>query len=341
MKGSVIALDTWNGARAAALVVDGRLEDILVDPPGDAPPAPGTVFRAVADRPMKGQGGVFVTLPEGQTGFLRVKEAVKAGQSLLVQVTGFGEPGKAVPLTTKLIFKGRYVLVTPGAPGINVSRQIRNEEERIRLLNAVDGFAVAASETGLIVRSQAVGSVVAELAAEAEQLIGLAQAILADRDGAPERLLDGPDAHALALRDWRAPEQRDIGPGAFARHGIDEMVAAVRAARVDLPGGASAWIEPTRALVAVDVNTGGDTSPAAGLKANIALARDLPRQLRCRGLGGQITIDFAPMPKRDRRQIEQVLRSAFRGDGTETALVGWTPLGHYELQRKRDRLPLT
>ena len=79
---------------------------------------------------------------------------------------------------------------------------------------------------------------------------------------------------------------------------------ALRAAHVPLGGGASMYVEPTRALVAVDVNTGGDTTPAAGLKANIAAARELPRQLRLRGLGGQITLDLAPMPKKDRRQFE-------------------------------------
>ena len=99
-------------------------------------------------------------------------------------------------------------------------------------------------------------------------------------------------------------------------------------------------IEPTRALVAVDIDTGGDTSPAAGLKANIAAMRALPRALRVRGLGGQVTIDAAPMPKRDRRQVETVLKSALRDDRIETAIVGWTPLGHLELQRKRDRHPL-
>ena len=101
------------------------------------------------------------------------------------------------------------------------------------------------------------------------------------------------------------------------------------------------YVEPTRALVAVDVNTGGDTSPAAGLKANLAAARELPRQLRLRGLGGQITLDLAPMAKKDRRGFETALRAAFRKDGVETALVGWTPLGHYELQRKRDRVALS
>jgi Rne/Rng family ribonuclease len=98
-------------------------------------------------------------------------------------------------------------------------------------------------------------------------------------------------------------------------------------------------IEPTRALVAVDVNTGTDTSPAAALKVNIAAARDLARHLRLRGLGGQVVVDFAPMPKRDRSILDQVLKAAFKADG-EVNLAGWTTLGLYELTRKRDRLPL-
>ena len=100
------------------------------------------------------------------------------------------------------------------------------------------------------------------------------------------------------------------------------------------------FIEATRALVAVDVNTGGDFSFAAGLKANLAAARDLPRQLRLRGLGGQVVIDFAPVGKKDRLSIEQVLTRALRADAIDTNIVGWTPLGHLELQRKRERLPL-
>ncbi|MEL6643326.1 MAG: ribonuclease E/G [Pseudomonadota bacterium] len=102
----------------------------------------------------------------------------------------------------------------------------------------------------------------------------------------------------------------------------------------------SMTIEPTRALIAIDVNTGADFSPAAGLKANLSAARELPRQLRLRGLGGQIVIDFAPMPKKDRRTLEEALRKSFRADPVETSLVGWTTLGHYELQRKRERRPL-
>jgi len=128
--------------------------------------------------------------------------------------------------------------------------------------------------------------------------------------------------------------------GCFDALGGTEEIVARASPHVALRTGGSMAIEPTRALVAVDVNTGSDGSPAAGLKANIAAARDLPRQLRLRGLGGQITLDLAPMPKKDRKTFETALRAAFRADQVETALAGWTPLGHYELHRKRDRIPL-
>ena len=127
----------------------------------------------------------------------------------------------------------------------------------------------------------------------------------------------------------------------FEEHGVLEAIDAVLTPRVALPGGGHLMIEPTRALVAVDVNTGADTSPAAALKANIAAARDLPRQLRLRGLGGQVVVDFAPMPKKDRLVLEQQLRAAFKTEAAETSLAGWTPLGLYELVRKRDRVALT
>lgn len=88
------------------------------------------------------------------------------------------------------------------------------------------------------------------------------------------------------------------------------------------------------------MNTGPDASPAAGLKANIALAKVLLRALRVRGLGGQIVVDFAPSPKKERRQIETALRNAIKADGVETSMAGWTVLGNFELQRKRERIPL-
>lgn len=341
MKGRVLVLDEINGRQAAALMVDGRLEELAIDPSDDVA-IPGAIYRAVADRPVKGQGGIFVKLPAG-SGFLRQISGVAPGQRLLVQVTGPAEPGKAVPVTTRLLFKSRFAIITPDAPGLNISRKIKDDARREELgAMATAGMAGANERLGVILRSGCVDAEDQAIVEDIAAMRGLAEAVLADISGPPELLVDGPSAHDLAFRDWLDPavDDADTEPESLERHGVTEAIDALRLSRVPLESGASMVIEPTRALVAVDVNTGPDTSPAAALKANVAAARDLPRQLRLRGLGGQVVVDFAPMPKRDRHILDQVLKASFKSDG-EANLAGWTTLGLYELTRKRDRLPLT
>ncbi|QYZ70080.1 ribonuclease E/G [Neotabrizicola shimadae] len=340
MKGRVIHLDEISGRPAAALVVDGRLEDFLIDPADDQP-LPGAMWRAVADRPMKGQGGMFVKLPGGVSGFLRQTAGIAPGQRLIVQGTGPAEDGKALPVTTRLLFKSRYAIVTPGAPGLNISRRIRDEDERAALQPLAEAaMAGAPEDLGLILRSACEGAEPEAVAEDIAAMRGLAEAVVADLEGGPELLVEGAGAHDLAWRDWGDPVPDEVVDGAMARDGVLDLVQELLSPRVDLPGGGHMMIEPTRALIAVDVNTGTDTSPGTGLKVNIAAARDLPRQLRLRGLGGQIVVDFAPVPKRDRAILDQVLRAAFKSDGEQTQLAGWTTLGLFEMTRRRDRLPL-
>lgn len=340
MKGRVIVLDHLDGREAAALMVDGRIVDLRIDPPDHYPPGPETIIRATIDRPLKGQGGALVRLPNG-TGFLRQAKGVKAGATVLVQVLGVADAPKAPPVSTRLLFKSRYAIVTPDAPGINIARAIRDEAERDRLREIA--HEAGNDPHGLILRSAADRVSARTVIADIRAMRDLADRVLKDVDGPPAILLDAPCAHHLAWRDWAYPDPDDVvdASGAFADHGVDDAAAVFLNPQLGLSGGAHARIEPTAALVAIDVNTGPQTSPSAGLKANLALARDLPRQLSLRGLAGQITIDLAPMPKKDRRSFEDCLRRAFRADGTDTVLAGWTPLGHFELQRKRDRWPLT
>ncbi|MDF3415784.1 ribonuclease G [Sulfitobacter sp. M57] len=336
MKGRTIILDHLGEVEAAALMVDGKLDDLLID--SDAP-RPGTVYRAIADRPVKGQGGMFLKTPDGSA-FLRQIKGLAPGQPILVQVTGFAEPGKAIPVTAKVLFKSRYAIVTPDAPGLNISRSIKDEGERDRLLeiahDAADG-----TEHGLILRSSCVGAEGEDIAEDIAAMLTLAATVVEDTASGMEVLIEGDGPHVLAWREWTEPAEVVTETGGFENHGALDALEDARSALVGLGGGASMYVEPTRALVAVDVNTGNDASLAAGIKANMACARLLPRALRVRGLGGQITLDLAPMPKKDRRAFENALRGAFRGDEVETALVGWTPLGHYELQRKRARVPLS
>ncbi len=337
MKGRMIVLDHLGEREAAALLVDGKLQDLLVDDEGA--PRPGAIYRAICDRPLKGQGGMFLRLPDGETAFLRQGKGLAPGQVILVQVTGYADDGKAVPVTDRVLFKSRYAIVTPGKPGINVSRQIKDDDARERVLACAHEVGLTEG-SGLILRSSCEAASDEDIIEDIAAMEALASAIMADVTGDAEALTEGDGPHALAWREWVEPAQVVTEAGGFEDQGVLDQMAELSRARVGLDAGAFMYVEPTRALVAVDVNTGGDTSPAASLKANLAACKALPRALRLRGFGGQIVMDMAPMSKAHRKQVESALRAAFRGDSIDTTLVGWTPLGHFELQRKRERLPV-
>lgn len=336
MKGRMIVLDHVNGAEAAAYMVDGQLDDLLIDV-SDAP-RPGAVFRGICDRPIKGQGGMMLRLPDGQIAFLRQAKGLKPGQPMLVQVTGYGDDGKAVPVTDRVLFKSRYAIVTPGKPGLNISRQITDDDVRDDLLAVA--HEVHDDQFGLILRSSCQFGDEAEIADDILAMQDMARTVLADAQGTtPEALTEGDGPHLLAWREWSGAAEVVTDNGSFETHGVLDQIEALASPRIQL-GEGSMYVEPTRAMVSVDVNTGNDTSPGAALKTNLAACRALPRALRLRGLGGQIAIDFVSMSKAHRKQVEQSLRAAFRNDPIETSLVGWTQMGLFEAQRKRERLPL-
>ena len=336
MKGRIIVLDHIQSREAAALMVDGVLQDFLIA--SDAP-APGTIYRARADRPVKGQGGMFLSTPDGPA-FLRQVKGLAPGALLLVQVSGYAEPGKAIPVTSRILFKSRYAIVTPDAPGLNVSRSIRDEDERDRLLELAHD-RMQDSPFGLILRSCCNGAEAEDIAQDIAEMRAQAEQVMSDTGTEPETLFDGDSPHVLAWRDWTDPAEIETQEGSFDTCGVLDALDSTRALSQPLQGGGHLYVQPTRALVAVDVNTGSDSSMAAGTRANFACAKALPRVLRVRGLGGQVTVDLAPMPKKERRGFEAALRAAFKNDPEETILAGWTPLGHFELQRKRGRIPLS
>lgn len=328
MKGNQIVRGEYRGREAAALFVNGQLDDLLLD--SDAPRR-GTIYRARATRPVKGQGGMFFDTPDGSA-FMRGAKGIAPGSFHLVQVTGYAEAGKAIPVTGRLIWKSRFAIATPGAPGVNVSRQIRDEDTRVALLDAAHGVADAFEDCGVVLRSAAAHAELNAVTSDVSHVCNVISVVLADGGDKVEKLLEGASPHELAERDW--PD------GSVISQSFDDVIDLARSDVFPIGNGGSMAVEPTRACIAVDVNTGPDMSPSAGLKANIAAARDLPRLLRIKGLGGQIVVDFAPMSKRDRRAVESALRTAFRADEIESALVDWTPMGHFEINRKRARVPL-
>lgn len=323
-----------------ALVAGGRLEDLLIDPPeGDETPAMEEIHLVRVRRNIPRQGAAMVKMAGGASGFLRDAKGVSEGDLVVAQVSGMAEPGKATPMTGRRLHRGRYAILTPLSPGVNVARSVKETETRAAL-EKLGRAALDGAETGLILRSAAAEAEEDAIRADIADLLAVEAVVASGADGPPALLAEAPGAEAFAWREWGEPDEVVREDGAFDRLGLWDGIDRLRSPRADLGGGAWMAVEATSALVAVDVNTGGDLSPDAAAKANLAACADLPRQLRLRGLGGQITVDFAPMRKTDRKAVESALKKAFRSDPVQTTLAGWTPLGHFECLRKRERRPL-
>ena len=332
LKERLIVIEPGPPAKVA-LVVDGRLEDLLIDPTDNAPQME-EIHLVRVRRVIAKQGVAHVKLGDGK-GFLRDAKGVKEGDLVIAQVSGMAEPGKGVPMTTRRLHRGRYAILTPHAPGVNVARSIKDKAERDRLT------AIAApliGEGGVILRSAAEGVADDVIAEDIADLMQIEAAVTADNP--PGLLAEAPGAEIFAWREWGEPDEVVREDGAFDRLGLWGAIDTLRSPRAELGHGAWMSVEPTSALVAVDVNTGADASFDAAQKANMAACAELARQLRLRGLGGQVVVDFAPMRKNDRKAVESALKRAFSGDPVQTTLAGWTPLGCFELLRKRERRPL-
>lgn len=342
-KGRIVVLDEVNGKPAAALLVNGQIHDLLIEADNNLP-KPEAIYRGRTTLPMKGQNGIILDIGNGQKAFLRNAKGIPQGTQMTVQVATHAEIGKATPVVNKLIFKSRYCIVTPDAPGLNIARSIKDDEERDRLLEIVHEVSTNRSnEYGLIIRSSAMDIDADAISDDINAMYDLADNVMSQTSGDPALIMPAPTAEMKAWRDWVNPDPDEVIKeiNSFETMGIWDHIEKLKHSKSKLPNGASMIIEPTSAFVAVDVNTGNDFSLSAGLKANLAVAKELPNQLSLRGLGGQIIIDFAPSPKKDRKLIETALNSSFRKGKIDTVVVGWTTLGNFELQRKRERIPLS
>ncbi len=331
MNGKIVLLDYFEGKEAAALLLDGKLYDFFAE---ENSKAPGTIFRVKVKHQLKGSGGIFVESPDGDF-FLHQTKGVNTGDIILVQVSSYGDGEKLPGVTTKILFKSRYAIVTPFTGGLNIAKNIQDGDRRIWLKNMVTE-GLEKIPYGMILRSSCKYASDSEILNDCRKMITAAQKVLSGDKNKLGLVYRSHSPHQMAWREWSDIPAANERSGSFAEYGVLELIDELKSSKVIVNNG-NYHIEPTKAFVAIDVNTAADISSAAGLKANLAMAKDLPRQLRLRGLGGQIVIDPAPIPKRDRKALENALKAAFRKDTVETNFVGWTAMGLLELQRARIR----
>ena len=313
----------------------------------------------------------FKKNPEGR---VNIKEVLSEGQEVIVQVEKEERGNKGAALTTFISLAGRYLVLMPNNPRAGgISRRIEGEE-RNELREALNGL-VAPADMGLIVRTAGLGRSSEEMQWDLDYLLQLWTAIKeASQDrSAPfliyqesnviirairdylrqdigEVLIDSIDAQEEALTFIRQvmPQYaskiklyEDSVP-LFNRFQIESQIETAFQRVVDLPSGGSIVIDPTEALVSIDINsaraTKGSDIEETALQTNLEAAEEIARQLRLRDIGGLIVIDFIDMtPAKNQRAVEEKVRECLEADRARVQVGRISRFGLLEMSRQRLR----
>ncbi|WP_395702976.1 ribonuclease E/G [Aquabacterium sp.] len=357
----------------------------------------GNIYKAVVTRVEPSLEACFVDYGEDRHGFLpfkeisrqyfrdgielknaTIKDAIKEGQELLVQVEKEERGNKGAALTTFVSLAGRYLVLMPNNPrGGGVSRRIEGEDreelkENLEQLDYPKGMS-------LIARTAGIGRSAAELQWDLNYMLKLWSAIdAASKAGKGafliyqesslvirairdyftsdigEILIDTDDIydqaqqfmnHVMPESASRVKRYRDDA-ALFSRFQIEHQIETAFSRTVNLPSGGAIVIDHTEALVSVDVNSaratrGGDIEETA-TRTNLEAADEIARQMRLRDLGGLIVIDFIDMEEsKNRREVEQRLRDAMRQDRARVQFSSISKFGLLELSRQRLRPALS
>jgi ribonuclease G len=298
------------------------------------------------------------------------------GQAIVVEVSKDPVGDKGVKLSAEATLPGRYLVYAPRGAGIHLSRRIEDAAERERLTLALEGQLGAGD--GFIVRTAAIGAAAEALREEAVRLRAAWAEIVAHAAQAklPTRLWHDLDSVERALRDHLTAETERVrinsrpaftaakkyaasalprladrielhsGPMALLElYGIEADIARALEKRVALPSGGAITIEATQALTAIDVDSGSFTAgrglEETSLRTNLEAADEIARQLRLRGIGGIIVIDFIHLEEAvNREALLAALRAGLASDRAPTRVLGMSEFGLVELTRKRTGEPL-
>ena len=304
-----------------------------------------------------------------------IGEILKKGQTLPVQVTKEPISTKGSRVTAQISLPGRFLVFMPYASRVGVSRKIENREQRAKLRDMVTRL-LPEDSGGVIVRTVAEGVTEEHFKREIDALLnqwrkikrkqlytrkapallqreasltrGLIRDVFSDKVDAllvdskelfseVEQYLDSVDPE-LKSRVHLYKEAMPL----FDKYDIETEIKHLFQARVDLPTGGSLVIQPTEALVSIDVNTGrytGKKDPEKTiLRTNLEAAREIARQLRLRDLGGIIVCDFIDMESRGNRdRVLQELRTHLGRDRARTKAMAVSDLGLVEMTRQRVR----
>jgi ribonuclease G len=312
-----------------------------------------------------------------------IDDLLKAGQEIIVQVVKDPLPNKGARISTHVTLPGRYLVLLPTVRHFGVSRRIEDEAERERLLGILQQLPGAAGGGGggggLIVRTAGEAKGREEFESDLTYLTRLWEKVRqrAGKVSAPTLLHQDLDLALRVVRDllrqefavlWVDGEETyerivefldQVQPGLvakvklfrqqkatlFEQFGIEEQIEAALKSKVWLKSGGYIVINPTEALVAIDVNTGrfvGATNlEDTVLQTNLEAVQEIVRQIRLRDLGGIIVIDLIDMVEAEhRQQVFASLETEIKKDRAKTKVLNISEFGLVEVTRKRSRANL-
>ncbi len=310
----------------------------------------------------------------GGRGRVNIKDALKEGQEVIVQVDKEERGNKGAALTTFISLAGRYLVLMPNNPRAGgISRRIEGED-RSQLKEAMSGLQTPDS-MGVIVRTAGVGRSTEELQWDLDYLLQFWESITgaAESRQAPFLIYQESNVIIRAIRDYLRQDIGEVLVDAplvfedvlnfvravmpayeskiklyqdeiplFSRYQIEAQIETAFQREVKLPSGGSIVIDPTEALVSIDINSaratkGGDIEETA-LQTNLEAADEIARQLRLRDMGGLVVIDYIDMgPSKNQREVENRMRKALELDRARVQVGKISRFGLLEMSRQRLR----
>jgi len=351
----------------------------------------GSIYKGKVENVLPGMQAAFVNIGLEKNAFLYVEDAVpsgsefdngiklnirdilKEGQEILVEVVKEPIGNKGPRVTRQLTLPGRFLVLMPGVDYIGISRRISDDGERERLKNIAEKIKV--KDVGVIVRTVAEGATEEDLSEDLEMLLKSWQKIRhkEKNTGAPALIHKDLELVKRILRDVVTDDVRRITVNSpstfeqimeltgkklkfkvnlveelelFTRYNIRQELARALKRKVWLKSGGYIVIDQTEALTSIDVNTGkyvGSVDLAdTVLRINLEAAVEIARQLRLRNIGGIIIIDFIDMENEEhRKEVLAKLEEELHKDKTKAHILGITALGLVEMTRKKMRHSLS
>ncbi len=374
-----------------AKVKDSHLEEFHIDSAAREITR-GNIYKGVITRVEPSLQAVFVDYGAERHGFLQkheihrdyfqdnhsgdrsIKNVVKRGQELLVQITKDPIMNKGAMLTTFVSLPGRHVVLMPGSKNRGISRKVEDEKERKRLKDIINKLKLPEG-FGIIVRTAGVNCTKTLISKDLRYLLRMWKNIKEKgmKEKAPALLYKERNLAVRSIRDYFTPDVTEIliddkavydeikdflhiispthtkivklhkvPKPIFTKHQLENQIASIFESRVKLASGGSIVIDQTEALVAIDVNSGKATHKKSieqtALMTNLEAAEEVARQLRLRDLGGLIVIDFIDMKDaKHKSEVEKAMKTHLKIDKARTKIGKISKFGLMEMSRQRIR----